>query len=265
MKIMKKVVEIGNGAAVYVPREYKGRQVLIVLPEGIEEIKKRVLARLIDFMPNVLGVYLYGSYARGESTKASDIDLLIVVKEKNDKIKALFDDIDVRVLTLESIRNSIKNFPVPIMIMLREAEVFLNPLLLEELRQEKYDLKGLRWHFEDIKRIIKIIEGFIKLDEKDIDASHIYSLMMRARVLFIIECLLEKKAFSNEGVKKKLLKYGLSERLFDCYYQIYQKIRANETVKEKVNKEEIEKLIDIIKRYSKTLENETKKEARKRN
>jgi len=263
MKIVRKAVEIGNGAAVYVPREYKGRQILIVLPEGIEEIRRRVLTRLVDFMPNVLGVYLYGSYARGESTRESDIDLLIIVQEKDDKIKALFDDIDVRVLTLESAKKSVKNFPIPTMIMLRESETFLNPLLLEELKKETPDLRGLKWHFEEIKGMIKIIEGFIELDDKDIDASHVYSLIMRARVLYMIECLLKDKAFSNDAVKKKLLKYGLNEKVFNDYYQIYQRIRDDKEVKEKIDKEEIERLIRIIKKYCKEIGNETKKEIRK--
>lgn len=264
MKIVRRAVEIGNGAAVYVPKEYKGKQVLIVLPEGIEEIKKRVLTKLIDFMPNILGVYLYGSYARGESTKESDIDVLIIVQEKDEKIKTLFDDIDVRILTLDGIKKSIKNFPVPIVLVLKEAEVFLNPLLLEELKKEKYSLKGLRWHFEEIKGMVKIIEGFIKLDDKNINASHIYSLIMRARVLYMIECLLRNKIFSNEGVKKKLLNYGLNEKVFENYYKIYQKIRNNEVVEEKIDKKEIERLIKIIKNYCIEIENETKKKTRKR-
>lgn len=204
MKILKNVVEIGNGAAVYVPREYKGKEVLIVFPESIDEIKKRVLTALVEFMPNVLGVYLYGSYARDESTRESDIDLLIITKEKDERISGLFNDIDVRNLSLENIKNSIKNFPIPIKTMLQESIVFLNPLLLEELKKEKYNLNGLKWHFEDIKRIIKIIEEFIELDSEEIDASHIYSLIMRARVLYMIECLLKNKAFNNEGVKKDI-------------------------------------------------------------
>lgn len=259
MKIIKNVVEIGNGAAVYVPREYKGKQVLVVLPEKVEDIKKRVLTKLVEFMPNVLGVYLYGSYAREEAAIESDIDLLVIVREKDEKISGLFNDIDIRVLTLENIKNSIMNFPIPITIMLQESIVFLNPLLLEELKKEKHNPRGLRWHFEDIKGMIKIIMKFIKLDDENIDASNVYSLIMRARVLYMIECFLKNRSFSNDGIKRKILHYGLEEKLFDYHYQIYQKIKNNEEVKEKINKNEIKKLIIIIKIYLKEIENETKK------
>lgn len=264
MKIVKNVVEIGNGAAVYVPREYKGKEVLIFLPESIDEIKKRVLTKLTEFMPNVLGVYLYGSYAREEHSKESDSDVLIIVKEKDEKIAGLFDDIDLRVLTLENIKNSIKDFPVPIRIVLEEAVVFLNPILLEDLKKERYNLKGLKWHFEDIKRIIKIIEKFIELDDKDIDASHVYSLIMRARILYMIECLLKEVIFGNKGVKNRLLQYDLDEKLFDYYYQIYQKVKNNEEIKENISRDNIERLMGIIKIYLKEVENETEKKAKKR-
>jgi len=216
-------------------------------------------------MPNVLGVYLYGSYARKESTGQSDIDLLIIVREKDEKIKNLFDDIDIRILTLKNIKNSIKNFPIPIKILLQEAVVFLNPLLLEELKKEKAKLNGLRWHFEDIKRIIRITEGFIKLDDKEIDSSNIYSLIMRIRILHMIECFITNKTFSNEGVKKKMFGYGFKEKLFDKYHQIYRETRNNELVKEEIKKEDIKKLIRIIKIYLKEVQDETKKKIKKGN
>jgi len=261
MKIIKKAIEIGNGAAVYVPREYKGKEITLFLPEGIKEIKRRVLSKLIEFMPNILGVYLYGSYARNEQTEYSDVDLLIIVQEKDDKIKAIFDDIDIRVITLENIKKSIKNLPALILPILKEARVFLNSLLLEELKQEKIDFRKFIWNFQDIVRIIKIIEEFIKIDDKDISPSHIYSLMMRARILCMIEGLIKNKNFSNKIVKKTLLEHGLNEEIYEKYYSIYQKIRDNQDVEEKVTKEEILNLIKIIKKSLKKIKNETNKKA----
>ena len=136
--------------------------------------------------------------------------------------------------------------------------------LNEDLKKERYNLKGLKWHFEDIKRIIKIIEKFIELDDKDIDASHVYSLIMRARILYMIECLLKEVIFGNKGVKNRLLQYDLDEKLFDYYYQIYQKVKNNEEIKENISRDNIERLMGIIKIYLKEVENETEKKAKKR-
>lgn len=263
MKIIKKAVEIGNGAAVYVPREYNGREVVVILPENTEDIKRRILTSLIDYMPNILGVYVYGSYARGEQTEDSDIDILIITKNKDESIKKIMKDIDAIVLSYDELNRAIKNMPVFIAPILKEAKVLLNPLLLEELQKIKIDFKKFKWNFDDIKRIVKIIKTFIEIDEEDISASHIYSLIIRIRACYIIECLLKGKDFSNKDVKDLLLKYKLKKEDIDKFFEIYRKIRNDEPAKISIKKEEILPLINILEEYSKKLENETKEKIRK--
>jgi len=266
MKIIKKVIGIGNGAAVYVPKEYSGREITIILPEGIDEIRKRILSQLIEFMPNIIGAYIYGSYARDEQTNGSDVDLLIIVKEEDGRIKELFKDIDVRVITLEGLERAVKNMPAIIMPILREAKVLLNPILLEDFKNRKIDFKKFRWHFEDIKRVLGIINSFIELDDdEDTSITNVYSLIMRIRVCYMIESLIKNRIFSNGGVKKLLLDYGLSEREFEKFYFMYQKVRGDEKFDDKIKKKEILKLIGIVEKYSKRVENESKKASKKGN
>lgn len=259
MRLIKQVVEIGNGAAVYVPREYIGKEVVIIFPEGIESVKKRILSKLIEFMPNVLGVYLYGSYARGEQDKDSDIDILVITDKKDEKMNKVFDDIDMRIMTLENAKKSIAELPGLIMPILNEASVILNPLLLEELKKYKINYKKFKWNFDDTKRIIKIIEDFAKLDKKNISASHVYSLIMRIRVLNMIEGLIKNKKYSNSVVFEMLERNGLKEDEIERYFEIYKKIRNDEEVREKIGEEEILKLVDILKIYLKKVENEAGK------
>ncbi len=45
-------------------------------------------------------------------------------KEKDEIINKLFDDIDMRVLTLKNLKKSIKDFPIPLKIILQESTVF---------------------------------------------------------------------------------------------------------------------------------------------
>lgn len=265
MRLLKQVVEIGNGAAVYVPKEYIGKEVIITLPENLEDIKKRILTSLIDYMPNILGVYLYGSYARGEQDKHSDIDVLIIIKEQDERIKQALKDIDVRVVQIDKLRKTIKEYPLFIIPILREAQTLINPSLLEELRKEKIDFTKFKWNFDEIKRTINIIEKFIEIDEKEISASHIYSLIMRIRVCYLIECILKYKNFSNEGVKQFLLKNNLDKEEIEKYIEVYRNIRDNKKLDIIITKEEISKLISILKSYSKKLEDETEKKIGKRN
>lgn len=265
MRLMKKAVEIGNGAAVYVPKEYSGKNIIVILPEGIEEIKNRVLNRLIEFMPNILGVYLFGSYARGEQVDESDIDILVITKEKDDNIKKSLNDIDLRVVPIDTIKKTIKNFPLLIVPIIRESNVLLNPILLEELNNISINFKRFKWNFEDINRIIKIIKKFVELDDKNISSSHIYSLIMRIRVCFLIECLLKNKKFSNSSVNNLLESYKLNQQEINNFFRIYRAVRDNKEYNVKVNKEEIIKLIEILEDYSTKIEHETKKKTEKRN
>ncbi len=265
MRIIKKAVEIGNGAAVYVPKEYSGKQVVIILPEGINEIKRRIIENLADYMENIVGVYLFGSYARGESHSLSDIDVLVITKEEDKKLKSLFEDMDVRVATLEKIKKSIDVLPAITLPILKEAKTIINPILLEDLKNSKINYKNFRWNFDDIRRTIKLIETFVETDEEDIAISHIYSLFMRLRVCYMIYGLLRNKQFSNAGLRKELIERGLDEKKYDSYYEVYRKVRDDEEAEGKINKEEIKYFISIIRKYASELENEAKKAAGKGN
>lgn len=266
MKLIKKVIEIGNGAAVYVPKEYSGREVIVILPEGVQDIQRRVVSSLIEHMPNILGVYLYGSYARHEQEPDSDIDILVITKEKNEEIKNALNekDIDVRVVSLESIKKATAEYPLFIFPILQEAVVLLNPTLLEELKNLPFNAKKIKWHIDEIKRTLRIIETFIALDDKNIASSHIYSLLMRVRVCFLLECLLKRKRFSNETVRNVLLDNGFTSKEVVRFFSIYRKVRENEDSCTKMQKEEIQKLMNFLKEYVKKLEHETKKETQKR-
>ncbi|MEK6926581.1 MAG: DUF2080 family transposase-associated protein [Nanoarchaeota archaeon] len=265
MKLIKKAVEIGNGAAVYVPKEYLGKEIVIVLPDSVADLKKRILNKLIDFMPNIIGVYLYGSYARNEQEIDSDIDILIITKEKDNNIKNALESVDARVVPIQELKKTIQNYPLLIMPILREAKILLNPILLEELNSSKIDLRKLNWNFEDIKRIIKIAEGLISMDDKNISSSIVYSLMMRVRVCYVMECFLMNKQFSNEGIKKLFLNSGLNEPEIEKFFHVYRVVRNEENSSIKITKEEVLGLLSILKNYLKKLENETKKKIGKRN
>jgi len=265
MRLVKKAIEMGNGAAVYVPKEFANREIVILLPEGIEEIQSRVLNRLIEFMPNIIGIYLFGSYARGEQEADSDIDILVITNEKDDNIKDALKDIDAKIITLNAVKTTLKNTPLLIVPILNEAKIFLNSGLLDELREFKVDYRKFNWNFGDIKRIIKIVEGFVELDPLDISPTHVYSLILRIKVCYIIESILKNKQFSNKSVKELLLKYGLRKEKIDEFYKIYRDVRENEISKIKVNKDEILELIKITKDYFKRVEDETKKKIKKRN
>lgn len=68
-----------------------------IIDEFVEQLRMK-------FQENILAVKLYGSYARGDSTNNSDIDVLVVVKdaslEKKLKIMDVSADISLKYNTL---------------------------------------------------------------------------------------------------------------------------------------------------------------------
>ena len=145
--------------------------------------------------------------------------------------------------------------------------VFLNPSLIERLRNVDINFNKFKWSFDDIKRIVKIIEGFLDLYGYA-KPSDIYSLIMRIRICYVMECLMNNKNFSNDGVEKVLLNYGLKKEKIDWFFEIYRKIRDNEKIDvqdARIKKEDIFVLIKIVEDYLKKIEDETKKKIGKRN
>src|SRR3989344_5864914 len=75
---LKEVRKWGNSAGILLPKELIGKQVKITIIDRTLEIKKEVLNIIEPFLQDIIGVYLTGSYARGEETEESDIDILVI-------------------------------------------------------------------------------------------------------------------------------------------------------------------------------------------
>ena len=80
-KIIRKVSEIGNGAHIFAPREWLNEEVILVrIPR--KNTKEEILKLLSPYLDRVIAVFLYGSYARNEQNKNSDMDIFVISSEK---------------------------------------------------------------------------------------------------------------------------------------------------------------------------------------
>ena len=115
--IRKQAVRIGNSAGVLLPKEWMHYivEVKLIQPVNVEGEVLEIL-RKEKYLNDVRAVALVGSYARGEQTARSDVDVLIITKDI-DKIinRGKYNLLFVSLAEL----NNIERNPLPVLPMLR--------------------------------------------------------------------------------------------------------------------------------------------------
>ncbi len=84
--LIKQTREVGTSAGVLLPRSWLNKQVVVTLLQPsfekiFQDILKIILSRNLN--EEIKGVYLFGSYARGDYDSESDIDILIITNSLN--------------------------------------------------------------------------------------------------------------------------------------------------------------------------------------
>jgi len=204
----KLVQKFGNSAHIVLPKDYVGKRIRFLLePKTFNDIKSEILEILKPYLENILGVYLYGSYARNEQTVDSDVDILVIT---NTKLK-IIDKI---------------NYCTIVSVTLKELENTLstNAVLIGILELNK---NGLELDFEI--------------------GSLVYSLILRIRGLLMIKAIINKTSYSKSLLFDYLENYSFSNEKIEELYKIYSNERNNMRVRknEFVNKNDIIKLIVI--------------------
>jgi predicted nucleotidyltransferase len=252
MEIIKNTIKVGNSAGVLLPREWLNSEVKIVLqPLNIE---KDVLDILIkeNLLKNVLGVYLIGSYARGEQTIESDVDILVITKDINKRIKK--GKYEITCISKKELEYELKNNAFPVLPWLKEAKVIMNEDLKKSYMDTAISWKNLKWHIETTKKMMQKVSEDIefakKINEKVSDASA-YSLVLRLRTLYIIDCIRKNRKWTKKEFMSLIKKISGSI----IVYERYVHSKNYKTRMCAVPVKEAEKLRDYI--IKKT--NETKK------
>jgi len=255
-QIRKKVARSGNGGAVWVPKEWLGEEIIVTRIEAPKlSLEEEVINILLPYLKDISGIYLYGSYARKEETKDSDIDILVIAKKifKVEKIKRF----DISFIEIKKIREAVQRNPF-IHQMINESKPIINSYLLDELKRSKTDFNGfIKWYKETTNDSIKISKGFIGLDEMEsnylISYNVIYSMILRLRGIFLIRSILNKDKFSNSFFKKFIIKF-IPEFEFKKIYKVYKDLRDNKkTANVKIEIDIVKKLLEILNNEIKNL------------
>jgi len=252
-EIIKKAFKLGNSAGVLLPIEWKDKKVAIKLID--KSISKEILEILDekDLLKNTIGIFLSGSYARGEETEFSDIDVLIITDSINKQIK--IGRYEIIFISNDKFEKSFMK-SLYLVSLINEAKVILNNDLLNDYKS-KIKRISIRNHIDEIKSITKINEKSVELDEElgeKVPDETLYSVVLRLRELYLIECL---KSGKNPTKKEfiNLMKKFASEESYNAYLRIKNDLKS----KKVISVEEARALIGEIKKRLRELENGKKK------
>jgi len=229
MELIKEVVKVGNSAGVLLPRKYLNSRARVILNEPRERIEEDIIRILIKngLLGSVLGIYLVGSYAREEENVYSDVDILVASIDKDLKIdEGKYEIVVISLKTLESVRDN----ALPLLPMLNEAETIMNKKLLDEYSKIELNEKNLSWHFVGTKSAMEINKTL--LSESIVD---VYSLVLRLREVYIVDCLISGKKLSNKYFLK------LAEKLTGFKCETLHELRNK-----KIDKQSALKIIDYV-------------------
>src|SRR3990167_440582 len=82
-QLVKQVVKSGNGGAVWVPKKWLGQEVVVILPDKPKlSVREKIVHLLEPYLKDIIAVFIYGSYARHEETRESDIDVMVITKDR---------------------------------------------------------------------------------------------------------------------------------------------------------------------------------------
>ncbi|MFA5259575.1 MAG: nucleotidyltransferase domain-containing protein [Candidatus Pacearchaeota archaeon] len=246
MELIRNVQRWGNSSGVLLPKEWLNREVKIVLVERSLNINQEIFDILSLYLDDIIGIYITGSYARGEQDDRSDIDIIAISNSVKKEINSGI--YNVSIIPLDTIEKTIKNNPIMILPRLYEAKAITNVQLLNRLKEVKLNKNSFKDFIKDSERIIEINRGLIQLDKelKYLESSDlIYSLVLRLRGIYLIRCILDNQQYSNKDFLN-LIKKSIGED-YAMVYNVYRDIKEDKKSKYQILVKSAQKLLDLLK------------------
>ncbi len=248
---VKNVGKWGNSGGILLPKEWIGNQVKIVLINRTDEIKKEVINMLSEYLGDILGVYLTGSYSRGDQDKESDIDIIAITNHIKKEI--ISGKYHISLVTLENLKKTLEKNPILVAPRLREANVIINPLLLKELNKIEIKKISFKSYIEETNRIISINQELINLEKDEYLTSPeiIYSLILRLRGIYLINGILNNKKYSKRDFLKYLGNSKIDKNQIENIYNIYRNLRDDIKTKNKIKVDNVKLLLSFLEKENK--------------
>jgi len=243
-KLIKPVVQVGTSAGVILPKAWLNGTAVVKLIEEPSEPSKDIFKILNKQLPDIKGIYLTGSYARREQDINSDIDIFAITEKSKGRIKK--GKYDIILIPYKDFTKVIKQIIFPIIPMLRESKTILNENLIKPYLNLPLNQEALNYHLDMIKSAIKVNKEDLKLakelNEKKLGNGTSYSLILRLRELYILDCIKKNKLWSKKEFLSLVKKITGTKTAYEGYIQI----KKGENSKKQLPIVEAENLIKYI-------------------
>lgn len=236
---IKRAVKAGNSSAVILPRAWLGKEVRIEL---LKKSPEKMLHETIDIakryinLKDIIGIYLTGSYARGEEDEYSDIDILIVTENVDKKLisEGIYN---ILIVSSQLINQKLERDLLPIGQMVKEAKPILNAKYLDSF-EVRITKKNTEWVVKTTEDKLGLIKKTIDISRKRrrVDDAVAYTLILRIRTMHIIEKLMKGEDYSKNNFVK------IIRDLSNDAYEGYLAIKNNSARGKGISIEEAERL-----------------------
>jgi|TARA_Y100000310_G_scaffold278773_1_gene297482 predicted nucleotidyltransferase len=246
--LTKKTIKVGNSSGVLLPAEWLNGIVevkLVEAPLNYDKLINKILLILKDKLLDVESLAITGSYARGEQIKNSDIDILAITKKIDEHLR--IENFDILFLTEKKIKEDFEKNPLPLLPMLKEAKPIINNNLIEKYAKYPLNKKSLKWHIDTTKSAINLAKKDLKISKEinmNAEDAVSYSLVLRLRTLYIINCLRKNKIWKSVEFLNLIKNITGSVEAYNGYLRV--KNKKDKKYKSKLKIIEAERLICYI-------------------
>lgn len=246
---IKKAIKAGNSSAVILPRAWLNKEVRIELVKKTPEI---ILCDVLEILKkhiplkSIIGIYLVGSYARGEEDENSDIDILIIT-DSIDKEIISEGVYNLLIVSYQLFYQKLNKNLFPVGQMIKEAKPLINADYIEDL-EIKVTKKNVKWYIDTTKEKLEVIKEYID-DSKSRKKKYLrdkiaYTLVLRIRTLEIIKKLIQNKNYSKKEFIKLIKKISNGNNAYERYLASKNNIKEES----RVTIDETERLYKYLKK-----------------
>jgi predicted nucleotidyltransferase len=243
LELIRPIIRVGNSSGVLLPKEWLNGKAQVKLIKKPINIKQEILQILEPYLEDVLGIYLVGSYARGEEDDKSDVDILVITEKENKRI--VHGKYEIILVAKQDLEKTLKKNILPLLPMLKEAKPILNGKLIENYLEILLTRKNLKFYIDITKSAMKMNKIAIEIKEmqnKNISDNIMYSLILNLRQTYIVDCLIKNKKQSKKDLLKLIREITGSERA----YEAYVRSKNQEKTRKEINIQESKKIYTYI-------------------